>query len=332
MTDTPHQATFEGTISVALCTYNGQAHLAEQLGTISAQSRQPLELVVCDDRSTDATFDMLEKFARQAAFPVHLRRNPERLGSTRNFDQAIRLCQGKYIALSDQDDRWHVEKLARLGALLDACPEASMVFSDATLIDDASRPTGGTAWQSFRFPKAIRTLFREDPARILMEREVVTGATMMFRSTLLDHFSSIPATWIHDGWITWMSVLWNKPLFTSEPLTEYRVHVAQQVGVGGALPVQRAAQTLRDQRKRYSDRAAAFVDLLAYSEAYRELDRFDAPLRRTIAFLEQRAQAPVGYGARARFLLQHVPKYLRLSGSTWRALLRDLLMSNPEPR
>ena len=48
------------TISVALCTYNGARFLGEQLASLLAQDRRPDELVVCDDRSTDGTVQMLE--------------------------------------------------------------------------------------------------------------------------------------------------------------------------------------------------------------------------------------------------------------------------------
>ncbi|MBW6521001.1 MAG: glycosyltransferase, partial [Desulfoarculaceae bacterium] len=42
-------------ISIALCTYNGEQFLQEQLDSIAAQSLLPDELVICDDRSSDAT-------------------------------------------------------------------------------------------------------------------------------------------------------------------------------------------------------------------------------------------------------------------------------------
>ena len=59
-------------ISVALCTYNGGRYLEAQLESISAQTRQPAELVACDDGSTDDTLAILERFARRAPFSVSL--------------------------------------------------------------------------------------------------------------------------------------------------------------------------------------------------------------------------------------------------------------------
>ena len=54
-------------ISIALCTYNGADFLREQLRSIGEQSRQPDELVVCDDCSTDATVEIVSEFAASAS-------------------------------------------------------------------------------------------------------------------------------------------------------------------------------------------------------------------------------------------------------------------------
>jgi glycosyltransferase involved in cell wall biosynthesis len=321
-------------ISVAMCTFNGSAYLQEQLETIAHQSRLPFELVVCDDRSTDRTLSILQTFAQNAAFPVRVYENASQLGSTRNFDKAIRLCQGEYIALSDQDDRWKPEKLAHMGRMMDLDPTVGMVFSDATVIDSASRPTGGTLWHSLRFSQRVRAIFETDPSRILLERPVVTGATMIFRRSLFDHFTNIPAIWVHDGWITWMSVFWARPLFAQEALMEYRVHVAQQLGVGETSFFARIAEIRRVQRIRYADMAEEFECLLEYVEqSSPELrERWTDKIQKATTFLKARAHAPVNRQGRFLFLLCHLKSYRRLSASTWRVLLRDFLMGKMETR
>jgi glycosyltransferase involved in cell wall biosynthesis len=92
-------------ISVAMCTFNGGRYLEEQLESIGAQTRPPCELVVCDDGSKDGTISILKRFEANAPFPVRIVQNGIRMGSTRNFDQAIGMARGEFIALCDQDDR-----------------------------------------------------------------------------------------------------------------------------------------------------------------------------------------------------------------------------------
>ncbi|MBN9522205.1 glycosyltransferase, partial [bacterium] len=52
-------------LSVALCTFNGERFLPDQLASIRAQERLPDELVACDDGSTDHTIELLRAFAAE---------------------------------------------------------------------------------------------------------------------------------------------------------------------------------------------------------------------------------------------------------------------------
>ena len=72
--------------SVALCTYNGERFLSEQLASLAAQTFLPDELVICDDASLDASMRIVEDFAKNASFPVRIYRNPKNLGYIKNFD------------------------------------------------------------------------------------------------------------------------------------------------------------------------------------------------------------------------------------------------------
>lgn len=220
-------------ISVALCTYNGSRFLGEQLASIAAQTTRPAELVVCDDGSQDGTIGIIEDFAKGVEFPVRVYKNDSNLGSTKNFEKAINLCCGQFIALSDQDDWWVPTKLETLlGALKQH--SAGGVFSDGTLMEESSGPTGKTLWKANRFSKEVAEFnagSRHVAASVLLKQYVVTGATLMFRSDLRQAFTPIPREWVHDGWIAWMIVLHSRLIAVSEPLIHYRVHNAQQLGV-----------------------------------------------------------------------------------------------------
>ena len=92
-------------VSIALATYNGEKYLREQLDSILSQSIQDFELVACDDCSTDSTLKILNEYAEKD-FRVKVFTNEKNLGFKKNFEKAIFLCSGDYIALSDQDDIW----------------------------------------------------------------------------------------------------------------------------------------------------------------------------------------------------------------------------------
>lgn len=221
-------------ISVALCTYNGEKYLGEQLDSIAGQSRLPDELVVCDDRSEDGTLGILEGFRSRVPFSVHIHRNETNLGSTKNFERAIGLCSGEIVALSDQDDVWKPHKLERLVAALEENPGAGYAFSDAELVDENLRPLGRLLWDSVRFRGEFKELFLQGQQfRCLVKQHVVTGATMAFRSFLGRIAMPFPETenLIHDGWIALVgSATGAYGVPVEEPLVAYRQHSRQQIG------------------------------------------------------------------------------------------------------
>src|SRR5579862_5382051 len=97
-------------VSIALCTFNGEQFLGEQLASLARQTRLPDELIVCDDGSQDGMLPLVERFARRVQFPVQLSINSRRLGVTANFARAISECTGDLICPCDQDDVWEPEK------------------------------------------------------------------------------------------------------------------------------------------------------------------------------------------------------------------------------
>src|SRR5947209_2797042 len=192
-------------ISVALCTYNGSKYLKEQLDSIASQSLLPDELVICDDGSLDATESIVRAFEKTALFKVVFLRNEKNLGSTLNFEKAISCCSGDLIALCDQDDLWLPLKLEKLTAAIEADARIGGAFSDALLIDGSGRDLASTLWSQVQYiPDRNST---DLDRKTLLRHNVVTGATMMFRSSLRPMLMPIPRQWVHDGWLAWMLVL-----------------------------------------------------------------------------------------------------------------------------
>lgn len=248
-------------ISIAMCTYNGEAYLSDQLVSIANQTYPSDELVICDDGSTDSTLQILDQFSKEAPFPVRVYRNEQRLGSTKNFEKAISLCKGDFIFLSDQDDVWMPQKVNRLLQALRNNPDAGYVFSDALIVDEMLRPTGRTVWQASRlFTGSQRRQFQEGKqADILLRYNVVTGAAMAFRARLKSIVLPIPDESIHDEWIALLASsagLYGVPI--EEPLIQYRRHPGQLIGV----------RSFAEQVKRFwLMRGSSFESLLRRQEA-----------------------------------------------------------------
>jgi glycosyltransferase involved in cell wall biosynthesis len=218
-------------LSIALCTYNGDRFLRHQLDSFVAQSRRPDELVVCDDGSADGTVAMLERFAREAPFRVHVIRNAARLGPTKNFEKAIGLCTGDLIATGDQDDVWLPDKLALSVAAIETAPRRGLIFTNADIVEEDLRPRGHPMWDAISFGPAAQRRVRQGFAfEVLLRQWVVTGATMMFRSEFRPCVLPIPEQWTHDGWIALIVSAMAPIGMIADSTVRYRQHAAQQIG------------------------------------------------------------------------------------------------------
>lgn len=124
-------------ITVALPTMNGAAHLAETLHGVLRQSGVDFDLLVCDDRSEDATVELVTRtFGDRAR--VHV--NSERLGLAGNWNQCVALSRTPTTAILHQDDVWLPGHLAGHTAAFAANAEVGLVASASEVIDERGRP------------------------------------------------------------------------------------------------------------------------------------------------------------------------------------------------
>lgn len=333
-------------LSIAMCTWNGEAYLREQLTSFSGQTRTPDELIVCDDNSTDDSVRIVSDFAGSAPFPVHLHLNEQNLGSTKNFERAIGLCGGEIIALADQDDVWLPEKLRKIEDCFEREPATGMVFTDAEVVDEELKPLGYRLWQSVGFGETKRRLIRNGRVLdVLLPGWTVTGATMAFRSGFRNLVLEIPTdlALIHDGWIALLIGSVANVSFIDEPLIKYRQHARQQIGAkerkdtDAAAGLDGAREALR-RTNSYEDMIAigtrAQQRLTEHSDVYKSEDAL-RKLEQRLKHLRARANLPQGKFSRAGSVLRELlsGRYRRYSNGIYSAV-KDLAQSNvqsPKP-
>jgi glycosyltransferase involved in cell wall biosynthesis len=230
-----------------MCTYNGAEFLSAQLESIASQSRQPDEIVICDDGSTDETQSVLKNFADASSLRVVVHSNPQNLGSVKNFERAIQLCTGDVIALSDQDDVWREDKLQSIETAFARSDRTGLVFSDAEIVDEQLNPLGRRMWDEVGFDSHKQKLLANGRALdVLITGWTVTGATMAFRSNYKNLSLPIPNNiqMIHDGWIALTVAAVADVVTIDEPLIKYRQHERQQIGAPTRLPKAAKASAL----------------------------------------------------------------------------------------
>ena len=91
------------TISVCVPVYNGTKYLRECLDSILVQSFENFEVIIVDDQSTDATFDLAQEYPAQDA-RIRPFRNPHNLGMVENWNRCLDLASAEWIKFVFQDD------------------------------------------------------------------------------------------------------------------------------------------------------------------------------------------------------------------------------------
>lgn len=93
----------QGLVSVCLPAYNDEKYVGECIESIINQTYSNIEIIVCDDCSTDRTYSILESYAERYG-NITLLRNSINLGIARTRNKTIKAASGDYIALMDSDD------------------------------------------------------------------------------------------------------------------------------------------------------------------------------------------------------------------------------------
>ncbi len=227
-------------LSVALCTYNGEKYIRKQLESILHQTMPVDEIVVCDDGSTDGTLDIIESYSSSGHPQIRIYRNEKNLGPARNFQQALNLCQGDIIFLSDQDDVWHNDKVEIIVNYFNHNHQKQVVFTDGQLIDGSGKAIyNGTLWRCFGVDgRCLKQIEDGFGIEIFAFENRATGATMAIRREFkyTSYFSCFCIDDIlHDGALAMLALTNNQLGFINKCLIDYRIHSNQECGIGESL-------------------------------------------------------------------------------------------------
>lgn len=217
-------------VGVAMAVYEpDQGYLGQQVESMRAQEGVSWRAHVVDDASSQQSFERTRALLDgDDRFVLH--RSPVNLGSVGAFGEALQHVAGESVdavALADQDDVWHPERLAATAAALG--PGVAAVHSDLRLIDGDGAVLADSVWHRERrwtTTDLRRTVFRNS----------VTGCALTVRPDVLDLALPLPdrprpAAYHHDAWLTLHALRLGDVRGLERPLVDYRAHGSNVVGV-----------------------------------------------------------------------------------------------------
>jgi glycosyltransferase involved in cell wall biosynthesis len=117
-------------VSAIIPVFNGAATVAEAIDSALSQTFRDLEIIVVDDGSTDATPQVLQRYADY----LKVIRQPKRgIAAARN--RGVAAASGEYLAFLDCDDTWRPQRIERAVAALDADPGCVLGFCNLVVVD-----------------------------------------------------------------------------------------------------------------------------------------------------------------------------------------------------
>ena len=137
--------------------------------------------MICDDCSKDSTWSILEEYAQRDS-RIRIYENEKNLGVKHNFEKAISLTEGEFIAFSDQDDNWMPNHLELLLKAIEnksmACGNAEMMYEDGTSMN-----------MTLQYQDAFDYIPEDDLKKaltVILFRNPFQGASMLIRRELAE--------------------------------------------------------------------------------------------------------------------------------------------------
>ncbi len=210
-------------VSIAMATYNGAAYLKEQLSSILGQSYPNMEIVITDDASSDETVAILRDFEKSYE-RIKIFRHRANQGITATFENSIKNCHGEYIAISDQDDIWELNKIE---VLMNAMGNEDAICSDSELVDQDGQSLHK------RISSLVNLKSFHSGVPFLMGI-CLPGHTMMMQGDFAKYILPMPVEIMYDRWISFCAAANNGIKYVHLPLVKYRQHNSNYFGVGRA--------------------------------------------------------------------------------------------------
>lgn len=207
-------------VSIALCTYNGEKHLVEQLDTLVNQDYKKLEIIIIDDVSTDGTLAILKTYELKYPF-ISVHQNEQNLGYIKNFEKAISLCKGDYIALADQDDIWELNKIS---IMVNNISDHLLIYHNSEFITETGKSMN-------RKMTDIRNFYAGNNSNIFLLENCVSGHAIFFKKELLNYIKDFEAAIFHDWWLVYIAVSTGTIGFITDCLVKYRQHTTANTNI-----------------------------------------------------------------------------------------------------
>lgn len=214
-------------VSIALCTFNGEKYIQDQLESILNQSHLPDEIIISDDGSSDETVHLIEEILGHESISYKLFRQNPPLGVYKNFEFCLNQCKGDIVFPCDQDDVWKKNKIESHLMAHELYPKVHIVYSNAEVVYEKIDYVLYHLWPT----EKIKDQSYSSIHNILYKGKSVAGFCQSIRQPFLMSLFPFPEGIYHDDWMISCASLDRGIFGIHESLAYYRQHSNNVVGI-----------------------------------------------------------------------------------------------------
>ena len=174
-----------GLVSVVLPVYNGAALVEEAIESVLSQDYEPLELIIVDDGSTDATPQIVDNWAAKDPRIRVVHQENQQLPQA--LSNGFRLARGEFLTWISDDNRLKADFLEKMVASLRRRPDWDMVYANQDIIGDDGSFLHGSEWFSgYQGPPGSPHVYLpENTGELNTWPNNYVGAAFMYRDRVL---------------------------------------------------------------------------------------------------------------------------------------------------
>ena len=216
-------------VDILLATYNGEKYIKELLESILNQTYKNIRILICDDYSSDKTYEILKEYSNKDN-RIKLFRNFKNLGSNKTFEFLLTNVTADYFMFADQDDVWHLDKVeVSIDKLLKE--KSDLVFTDLEVVDSNLNIINSSYNRLKGYEYKIKKYINDGYSLEILQNNI-TGCTILARSSWIEKI--LPFTTntniLYDYWIGLIIGLNGKLSYVNRATIKYRQHDFNQVG------------------------------------------------------------------------------------------------------
>ena len=203
--------------SVVMLTYNHESYISESINAIYNQDyKEPFEFIILNDASVDNTANIINDLRKFCPSHITLKvvNRPTNIGSINNFNDAIKLVNGKVVILADGDDISYSNRISHIHKL-------ATLYSKSLYVTNAMTSEGQLKYR-YNFNCSETSL-----SDLYSSQTPVFGASYAFEKSILMGLKIDPVWVTHnniDQLLFWLAVKAKGVYYEKEPLLYYRIH------------------------------------------------------------------------------------------------------------